>query len=79
MKIGVCGIACEKCPRMKSGICPNGNDGCKPHENQFCMVSTCAFRNGVELCFGCPDFPCETTKKGPIAYGYCKYISGKES
>lgn len=37
MKIGVCGIACEKCP----------------------------------------EFPCETTKAGPIAFGYCQYISGK--
>ena len=24
MKIGVCGIACQVCPRMASGKCPNG-------------------------------------------------------
>jgi hypothetical protein len=23
------------------------------------------------------EFPCETTKQGPISYGYCQYISGK--
>jgi hypothetical protein len=40
MKIAVCGIACEACPRMVRGTC-------------------------------------ETTKKGPIAFGYCQYISGK--
>jgi hypothetical protein len=24
-----------------------------------------------------PGVPCETTKSGPISYGYCTYISGK--
>lgn len=24
MKIAVCGIACEACPRMAQGICPSG-------------------------------------------------------
>jgi hypothetical protein len=33
----------------------------------------------VKLCFDCPEFPCETTKKGPISFGYCQFISGKES
>jgi hypothetical protein len=32
MKIGVCGIACEKCPRMQKGICPNGETGCLARE-----------------------------------------------
>ncbi|MBM3292389.1 DUF3795 domain-containing protein [Candidatus Bathyarchaeota archaeon] len=77
MKVGVCGIACEICPRMKSGICPNGERGCTPKENRFCAVSTCAFKKGVNYCFECIDFPCGITKKGPIAYDYCKYISGK--
>jgi hypothetical protein len=31
----------------------------------------------VARCFECAEFPCETTKKGPIAYGYCQYISGR--
>jgi hypothetical protein len=31
----------------------------------------------VERCFVCAEFPCETTKQGPISYGYCQYISGK--
>ena len=77
MQIGVCGIACEKCPRLVRGQCPNGTAGCRPKENKFCAVATCAFRKGVHLCFECPEFPCETTKSGPIAFGYCTYISGK--
>lgn len=77
-RIGVCGIACELCPRMTSSKCPNGKAGCVPKENPFCAVATCAFRKGVGHCFECGDFPCETTKKGPIAYGYCQFISGRE-
>jgi len=79
MKVGVCGIACERCPRMAQDECPSGKQGCKPKQNQFCKISTCAFTRGVELCFACSEFPCETTKEGPIAYGYCQFISGKES
>jgi hypothetical protein len=78
MKIGVCGIACEKCPRMVRGQCPNGDKGCLPRENKFCAICTCAFRKGVGLCFECAEFPCEATRKGPIAYDYCRYMSGKE-
>jgi hypothetical protein len=77
LRIGVCGITCEKCPRMVKKQCPNGETGCKPKKNKFCMIATCAFEKGVELCFECPEFPCETTKSGPISYGYCTYISGK--
>ncbi|MDI7275725.1 MAG: DUF3795 domain-containing protein [Anaerolineae bacterium] len=77
MKIGVCGIACEKCPRMSRGICPSGEVGCRPKENPFCAIATCAHRKGVALCFECADFPCETTRSGPIAYDYCRYIAGE--
>jgi len=78
MKIGVCGIACEKCPRMQKGTCPSGAQGCQPRDNPFCAISTCAFKRGVRYCFDCSSFPCETTKQGPIAYGYCQFIAGKE-
>ena len=78
MKIGVCGIACEKCPKMQNSTCPAGPDGCSPRENKFCQICTCAFRKGFKICFDCPDFPCEITKSGPISYGYCKFIAGKE-
>ncbi|HUS74924.1 MAG TPA: DUF3795 domain-containing protein [Methanothrix sp.] len=78
LKIGVCGIACQACPRMVSGKCPNGEAGCRPRENRMCQIATCAFRKGVALCFQCPEFPCETTKQGPISYGYCQFISGKD-
>jgi hypothetical protein len=77
MKIGVCGIACEKCPKMAKGQCPNGDQGCQPRENKFCQICTCAFGKGVRLCFECTQFPCETTKAGPIGYRYCQYLAGK--
>ncbi len=47
MKIGVCGIACEKCPRMVQKSCPNYPQGCMPKENKFCKIATCAFEKGV--------------------------------
>ena len=74
MKIGVCGIACEKCPRMMKGACPSGEGGCMPKENPFCKISTCAYHKKISLCFECPEFPCETTKDGPINYRYCKFL-----
>jgi hypothetical protein len=77
MRIGVCGIACEKCPRMTAASCPNGPAGCRPKDNKFCRIASCAYGKGVSICFECAEFPCEVTKSGPIAYGYCQYISGK--
>jgi hypothetical protein len=77
VKIGVCGIACEICPKMTAGKCPNGENGCGPKENKFCKIASCAYGRGVEHCFGCKEFPCETTTMGPISFGYCQYISGK--
>jgi len=79
MKIGVCGIACEACPLMVQRKCPNGDGGCGPKDNPMCKIATCAFKKGVTLCFECRDFPCETTKSGPISFGYCQFISGKDS
>jgi len=77
MRIGVCGIACEKCPRMVKKLCPNGDQGCVPKENKFCAISSCGFKKGIRLCFECAAFPCEVTKSGPLSFGYCQYISGK--
>ena len=77
MRIGVCGIACEKCPQMTKGQCPNGESGCIPRQNQFCKIASCAFEKGSRFCFECAEFPCELTRSGPISYGYCEYISGK--
>lgn len=77
-RVGVCGIACERCPRMTSGTCPNGTTGCVPKENRFCKIATCALQKGVRVCFECGEFPCETTKSGPVAFGYCQYLSGKQ-
>jgi len=77
MKIGVCGIACEICPKMKKGECPNGENGCIPRENKFCKLASCAFQKNVKYCFECKEFPCETTKVGPISYGYCNFLASK--
>jgi hypothetical protein len=76
MKISVCGIACEKCPRMTKGTCPSGEAGCRPKNNPYCKISTCAYNKNISLCFECPEFPCETTKQGPIDYEYCRYLAG---
>jgi hypothetical protein len=77
MKIGVCGIACEICPKMVKKQCPAGENGCQARENKFCRICNCAFQKGVRFCFECKEFPCETTKSGPISYGYCTYLAGK--
>ena len=77
MKISVCGIGCEICPKMQKGECPNGEVGCVPRENKFCKICSCAFAKNIRHCFDCVDFPCETTKEGPVSYGYCQYIAGK--
>jgi len=79
MKSAVCGIACEVCPRMRKGACPNGSAGCVPRENRFCKLCACAYKRGVRSCFECDDFPCELTKEGPVSYGYCTYIAGKDA
>jgi len=63
---------------MANGQCPNGDKGCQPKESQFCRIATCAFNKKVNLCFECREFPCEITKSGPISYGYCCYLAGKE-
>ncbi len=77
MKIGVCGVACEICPRMIKGECPNGEMGCVPKDNKFCKIASCAHEKNVRYCFTCAEFPCEITKTGPISFGYCQYISAK--
>ena len=77
MRVGVCGIACEKCPKMQRNECPNGEKGCTPKDNAFCKISSCAYERGVRTCFECEEFPCEVTKKGPISFGFCQYLSGK--
>ncbi|MCA9702360.1 MAG: DUF3795 domain-containing protein [Methanoregulaceae archaeon] len=77
-RIGVCGIACEVCPRMTRGECPNGETGCVPRNSPVCAIADCAFRRGVRTCFSCSGFPCELTGKGPVSPGFCRYIAGKD-
>jgi len=77
MKIGGYGIACEVCSKMSRDECPAGREGCVPRPNKFCAVCQCAYERGVRLCFECEEFPCQTSKAGPIAYEYCLFIAGK--
>lgn len=78
-QIGVCGVGCEKCPKMKKGTCPNkATGGCIPKDNPFCKIATCAHHRGVKLCFECPAFPCETSKTGPLNYGFCQYLASRD-
>lgn len=78
MRAGVCGVACEYCPRRVKGTCPAGPDGCVPRDNKFCKICTCAYQKGMRRCFECSDFPCELTKEGPVSYSYCQFIAGNE-
>ena len=57
-KIGVCGIACFKCPTFVAKKCP----GC--HPNEFCPLPACSKEKGVDSCFECKDFPCKKNYKG---------------
>ena len=73
LKIGVCGIACFKCPKYISKECP----GCRP--NEFCPLPECAKNKGVNLCFECKDFPCKLNyEKGPIVKELLDFFKGKE-
>ncbi len=65
LKIGVCGIACGKCPEYTSKRCK----GCNPEiPANICPLPKCAENKGAELCFNCSEFPCEKNYKGgPIA------------
>lgn len=76
-RIGVCGVGCEECPKRKDSKCPNGTEGCKPRENKFCKICTCAYQKNQTHCFSCAEFPCELNKEGPINYGFCQYLSQK--
>jgi len=61
MKIGICGLVCEKCPMFAKKECP----GCSP--NEFCPLPDCAKKKGVKLCFECKEFPCKKNfEGGPI-------------
>lgn len=78
MKIGVCGIGCEICPKMVKGVCPVGEMGCYPRRETPCKVCSCAFEKEIEHCFACAKFPCELTKESPIAFGFCQFIASRE-
>lgn len=78
MKIGVCGIACEVCPKMVRGKCPVGEAGCYPREGTPCTICSCAFKKGLKHCFSCGEFPCALHREGPLAFGFCQYIAGAE-
>jgi len=71
---GVCGLACEICPRPDKGKClcgettctagtdPRAVDKLKEFEANIgnpCPVLKCAIEKGVDYCFRCDEFPCK--------------------
>lgn len=57
---GICGMYCGKCSKYKNGSC----DGCGSdnhyNDHQTCPFYDCAFEKGVNWCFECNLFPCNT-------------------
>lgn len=53
MKISVCSVYCERCPKFVKGQC----SGCSA--NPVCKIPQCAERKKVEFCFDCKEFPCK--------------------
>ena len=72
----VCGLACEICPRLEKGIClcggvggcmagtdpraPDKLEGFAAKIGYSCPILKCAIEKGVDYCFRCEEFPCET-------------------
>ena len=73
MKICVYGIACEICPKMQKGICPNGEEGCTHKITEHCKIKHYAVKKKLSYFFDCDEFPCKLSKFDNIRYGYCKY------
>lgn len=72
LKIGVCGIVCDKCPKYIKEECP----GCRP--NEFCPLPVCAQNKNINLCFECKEFPCDLNyQKGPIVKELLDFFKGK--
>jgi len=73
---GVCGLSCEVCAFLEHQQCICGSEiGCvagtdpraKDIQAKFteklgqpCRVLSCAIDRGVDYCFRCGDFPCDT-------------------
>lgn len=58
----LCGLNCALCPihHMKNG-CPGCGGG---NGHQGCAVIRCSLQHGgVEYCFQCPDYPCQTLQE----------------
>jgi len=74
LKIGVCGLACGKCPMYIKKEC----QGCRP--NEACPLPKCAQEKGIAFCFECKEFPCKLSyEKGPIVSGLLDYWKSKKS
>ena len=52
LKVGVCGLFCERCPKLARKEC----SGCAA--NETCAMPECASSKGLKLCFDCRSFPC---------------------
>lgn len=69
--IGVCGLACYKCPKFKQNECK----GCSPKiPEHLCPLPKCASKKGISFCFDCKKFPCDKNyKSGPIVSEYLDF------
>jgi hypothetical protein len=64
--IGVCGLDCGLCPRYYTAG-PSRCPGCAgpdfPNKHPSCSFITCCVKKrNLEVCGGCPDFPCPKFK-----------------
>jgi len=69
MKIAVCGIACEKCPRMLSQKCPNGEVGCTPRETKCAKSVHVPLKKACGYVSSAPSFPVKLPGLGRSASG----------
>lgn len=64
---GVCGIYCELCPVYDDERC----EGCFKRNQLIkpaCTLFLCATDKGLDCCFKCKEFPCETHYKEDMVY-----------
>lgn len=55
--LSLCGLNCGLCLMKLDGYCPGCGGGAG---NQSCTVARCSLQRGVEYCFQCPEYPCQS-------------------
>ncbi len=65
----LCGLNCGLCPMRLGGHCGGCGAG-----NQSCKIARCGMEHGVDYCYQCPAYPCETYGEPG---GYDSFITGQ--